>query len=234
MKFAAVSDLHYPVFSKLFIKSLEKLSKDIEFFILAGDIASKGSFEFFAKVVELIKKYFPNIDIYACFGNEEYDEEHENLKKIKEVVFLEDELKIVNIKTTKIALIGTRGVIDKPTPWQRKNISNIINVYRQRIEKIKNLILEAKGKAETIILFSHYAPTYSTLKGERKEIYPFLGSIKMEKVIRETKPDIAVHGHAHNGTGFCVINTTRIYNVALPLNKKITTIDLYKGLERFW
>lgn len=234
MRFAAVSDVHYPIFSELFTNGLENLKHELEFFILAGDITSRGSVEFYRKVVDLIKKYFPDIEIYACFGNEEYDQEHENLKKIREVVFLNDELKIIETNTTKIALIGTRGVIDKPTPWQMKNIPNITKIYKQRIERIKDLIIEGKKKAEIVVLFSHYAPTYSTLKGEKREIYPFLGSLKMEKVLVDTKPEIVVHGHAHHGSSFSLLNGIRVYNVALPLNKKIITIDIYTGLESFW
>lgn len=234
MKFAAVADIHYPFFSEIFEKALENVKKKPQFFILAGDITSKGSVERYEKVIEIIKEFFPGIEIYACFGNEEYQQKWEELKKIKEVVFLNDELKVVEIGETKIALIGSRGVIDKPTPWQKKNIPEIEKIYEKRIEKLKKLITKAREKAEKVVLFSHYAPTYATLKGERKEVYPFLGSLKMEKVIRETKPDIAVHGHAHHGSSFSLINTTRVYNAALPLNKKITIIDIHKELEKFW
>ncbi len=234
MGLMAVSDVHFPVFRELFKSALEKLKTSPEIFLFAGDIASKGRQEYYAKAVEIVKEKFPSVKIYACFGNEEYDQEHDNLKKITHIRFLEEEMVLERVNSEKIAIIGTRGIIDKPTPWQRKNIPEIEKVYEDRLRKVGEMLKKARQKAGVVLLLTHYAPTYVTLKGEKKQAYPFLGSKKMERLIKTLSPEIVVHGHAHHGTRFAVFERIRIYNVALPLNRKIVTIDIHTGLEKFW
>jgi Icc-related predicted phosphoesterase len=46
----------------------------------------------------------------------------------------------------------------------------------------------------------HYAPIPETLKGERLEIYPFLGSHLLAGAIERGGADLVLHGHAHGGT----------------------------------
>ncbi len=236
MLIAAVSDIHYPKFFNIFSKSLENVRK-ADIFILAGDIANKGNVVGYQKVVNMIRKKFGDIEIFACFGNEEYDEKHEELKKIPGVEFFEEKVKIVKDKFGKtFAFLGTRGVLDKPTTWQLRNIPNIKEVYAKRMERIKALLKESKNRADFVIFFSHYAPSYLTLEGERKEVYPNLASKNMEKILLEFPPDIVIHGHAHHGKSFSFLKGIPIYNVALPLNKRITLIDssTIGGLKRFW
>jgi Icc-related predicted phosphoesterase len=45
----------------------------------------------------------------------------------------------------------------------------------------------------------HYAPVKDTVKGERPEIYPFLGSYLLAEAVDAARADLVVHGHAHNG-----------------------------------
>ncbi len=237
MLVAAVSDVHYPKFFKEFLNSLNSLEQDVKFFILAGDIVNKGDVAGYKVVVNKIKEKFSQAKILACFGNEEYEEAQEALRKIREVKFLEEETFFAaDERGKKIAFIGTRGVLDKPTSWQKRNIPDITEIYEKRREKIKFLLEQARKKAELVVFFSHYAPTYLTLEGEPRTVWPSLGSKFMEEVLLETLPDLVIHGHAHHGKNFSFLSEIPIYNVALPLTKKITVINLEKlgGLKRFW
>src|SRR5262249_41566389 len=54
--------------------------------------------------------------------------------------------------------------------------------------------------AEVRIALTHYAPVPDTLQGERREIYPFLGSRFLAEAIDATGADLALHGHAHLGS----------------------------------
>jgi Icc-related predicted phosphoesterase len=47
---------------------------------------------------------------------------------------------------------------------------------------------------------THYAPVEDTLVGERLEIYPFMGSYLLAQAIDDGGADLAIHGHAHNGS----------------------------------
>jgi Icc-related predicted phosphoesterase len=64
----------------------------------------------------------------------------------------------------------------------------------------------------------HYSPIEETLRGERLEIYPFLGSYLLAEAIDDAGCDVAFHGHAHHGTERGVTaGGTRVRNVAQPV-----------------
>ncbi len=229
MKILAFSDVHYPDY-------FDYLNIDTEpdIVIMAGDIIEYGNVKDFRKVVRKIRDFGYNGDILACFGNTEYDEIKEKIKEENpDVIFLEESYFLKEHEGKKIGFFGTRGILDKPTIWQMKNIPDIEKNYEEKMEKIERGLNELKNKVDHIVYFSHYAPTYKTLEGERKEIYPYLGSKKLEKIITKIKPDLVIHGHAHYGKAYDEIENIPIYNVALPLNKKPVVITLEKGLFRW-
>jgi len=64
----------------------------------------------------------------------------------------------------------------------------------------------------------HYSPIEETLRGERLEIYPFLGSYLLAEALDDAGCDVAFHGHAHHGTERGVTaGGTRVRNVAQPV-----------------
>jgi hypothetical protein len=64
----------------------------------------------------------------------------------------------------------------------------------------------------------HYAPVVATVKGEPLEVYPFLGSSRLEEPINRYSVTAVFHGHAHHGR---VEGRTHravpVYNVAWSL-----------------
>jgi Icc-related predicted phosphoesterase len=235
-KIAAVSDVHSPLFFEIFKASLETI-KEPKIFFLLGDIYERGySMKEYRKVVEAIRKKF-TCPIVACFGNDEFEQDYEKIKADNpEVIFLVDEKWEGEIDGRSIDIVGTKGCLDKPTWWQKRNIPNIEGIYRERLERIRNLLNSLK--AEIKILISHYALTYKTLEGEKPERFGGLGCKKFEKILIETKPTLAMHGHSHHGKPFTWVNSVPVFNVAIPLNKSVVEIDIdnlpKRGLEKFW
>ena len=64
----------------------------------------------------------------------------------------------------------------------------------------------------------HYSPIAGTVEGEPPEIYPYLGSSRLEEPLIRYPVDVVFHGHAHHGTleGKTVGGVT-VYNVSLSL-----------------
>ena len=64
----------------------------------------------------------------------------------------------------------------------------------------------------------HYAPVRDTVEGEPLEIFPYLGSSRLEEPLGRYPVDVVFHGHAHNGRleGRTVARTP-VRNVSLPL-----------------
>ena len=65
---------------------------------------------------------------------------------------------------------------------------------------------------------------------EDPEIFPFLGSSRLEEPINRFRANAVFHGHAHNGTSDGVTATgIPVYNVSAPLLRK--TGKLYRIVE---
>jgi Icc-related predicted phosphoesterase len=68
------------------------------------------------------------------------------------------------------------------------------------------------------IALTHYSPVEDTLRGERLEIYPFLGCWLLAEAIDTAGADVAFHGHAHRGAERGVTpGGVRVRNVAEPV-----------------
>ncbi len=181
-----------------------------------------------------VRQAFPGSRLVAVFGNEEYhDREEEYRRAYPFVDWLNDEYKVYDCWGLGIAVIGTRGAIDRLTTWQRKHMPWLEDVYRRRPSIIAKLIDKARREADKIIVLSHYGLAKETIVGEPPRLWPYLYSRAMERVIREKKPDAAVHGHAHRGTPKAMISGVPVYNVALPLNRKPVRVTFRIGLDVF-
>jgi Icc-related predicted phosphoesterase len=235
-KLIATSDIHSPRYLQLFKESLQRLRNERWcLFILAGDLIDKGRVEMLSPVLKLIDDKFRDITLVAVFGNEEYNEVREKLRKsFSRILWLDDEYKVFDCGEASLAIVGTQGSLDRLTSWQRKHKPFLKNVYDERVRKVRELIIEAKKEADYVVLVSHYALSKKNLVGEDPRFWPEMYSSKMERVIAETKPDVAIHGHAHNGSRFSMVAGVPVYNVALPLNRAIVEVKPRLGLEAFF
>jgi Icc-related predicted phosphoesterase len=68
------------------------------------------------------------------------------------------------------------------------------------------------------VVLLHYSPIRETVQGEDPEIFPFLGSSRLENPINQFNVSVVFHGHAHNGqpTGKTSAQIP-VFNVALPV-----------------
>jgi len=69
-----------------------------------------------------------------------------------------------------------------------------------------------------LVALLHYSPVQQTVEGEPLEIYPFVGSSRLEEPISRFPVSLVVHGHAHRGQleGATKSNVP-VYNVSMPL-----------------
>ena len=214
-----------------------KKAREPDLLLFAGDMYDFQAPEAYGLILDFIKMREWKCPIVAVFGNHEFDEEKKEIMKIakKRITFLDDDSTVLKINDRKVGIVGSRGSLDAPTWWQFSNIPGIKDEYKERLTCIEKLLnsLECDIK----ILLTHYSPTYKTLKGESKSIYPYLGSEKLEKILAKTRPTFAVHGHAHNGIPLAFVDSVPVFNVSLEINKKLVEIDpdsLPKtGLKRF-
>ncbi len=179
-----------------------------------------------APIVEKLKEADLKCPIVSCFGNDDYDSIKESLRTQGEgtIIFLEDELMTFTIQGRKVAIIGSRGVLDQPTFWQSRNITGIRNQYTERVVILDSLLTEANALNAYTILLTHYASTFVTLKGEPNRDFAQMGSQRVEELLQRHIPKLVIHGHAHRGQRKAKVNKIQVYNVALPLNREIVVI----------
>ena len=226
----ASSDIHSPRYLAQFLRSLETREGRACLFRLAGDIVDRGRVEAARPVVNAISSRYPETRIVAVFGNEEYHDLEDKFRRLyPEVDWLDDEYRVYDCGGRSVAVVGTRGALDRLTSWQRRNMPWLERVYRERPRIVAELLDRARSEAEFVVLLSHYGLSRATLRGEDPRIYPYLYSSLMERVVTAKKPDAAIHGHAHKGTPKAIISGVPVYNVAFPLVKSPVTIPLRKA-----
>ena len=65
------------------------------------------------------------------------------------------------------------------------------------------------------IALLHYSPVEATLVGEPERLWLVLGADRLAGPIRQHRPQLVVHGHAHNGSFEGEIDGVPVYNVAV-------------------
>ena len=79
----------------------------------------------------------------------------------------------------------------------------------------------AKLRTPNRIVLLHYAPIPATVEGEVREIYPFLGSSRLEDPINRHGCAAVFHGHAHQGAREGKTHTgIPVFNVSLNLLRR--------------
>jgi len=233
MLVAACADIHTPQYLEQFSVALRSIGR-IDLLLLAGDLVLKNDFQQLPSLIEAIRRTYRG-PIVACFGNEEYDQDKDKYREYRDIKWLEEEAELIQTGEGEIGIIGSRGSLDRPTFWQRKNLPEIWKVYKERVEKIDTLLATLRTKIK--IVLTHYAPTYRTLEGEKESAWPEMACRKFEEIIARRQPDVWIHGHAHKGRVSQVeIGKTLVANVSFPARGHVVTIELprKRGLEKFF
>jgi Icc-related predicted phosphoesterase len=237
MRLAAVGDIHGHENLEAFRHDLERLGP-VDLFLLAGDTTERNNIDAFGEVLEAIRARV-KAPIWAVFGNNEYDHDLATYRARYAAAFglrfLQDESAVFASGETHIRIVGSRGSLDRPTYWQRKNMPHLEGEYRRRVETLDHLL----AGEDAPILLTHYPPTYATMGGEKEAWRPELGCKALEPVLLRRRPTLVIHGHIHKGIPYAELRPPRrtldayaessgpipVHNVAYPVRKSISVFD---------
>lgn len=231
----AFGDTHAPLYVHYLSESLKRLDLKTELVLVAGDVVAKGDWRMCRQVEELLRKFSPEAMVIGVFGNEDYEEVRDRIREeCNSILWLEDDAAEVNVYGMKVRVVGTTGILDEPTRWQRRNIPRIREIYGRRLEKVKELL--GKGGGDLTVLLTHYPPRCRTLTGEDERFWREMSSERLTELLRKQSVDLVVHGHLHNSIVHRDrIGITPVYNVSLPATKSVTVIELKRtGLAQFF
>ncbi|MGY5859560.1 MAG: metallophosphoesterase [Candidatus Thorarchaeota archaeon] len=215
MRIAAVGDIHCPRFFPIFERSLREIEPP-DVFLLAGDIVNRGKANEYPVVVNAIDSIHGQVPIIACFGNEDNELYHEQeiIELMGErVTFLDNSTVSLSIRGSTLGVVGVSIVSEKV-----KDVGTMRAIFEDRARMISDSLKELADVSDYTIILSHYSPLVET---------EIAFSWWFSEAVKNIKPSLIIHGHIHNSTkNEVMVESTPVYNVALPAVGSITTLDL--------
>jgi len=223
MRIAAVGDVHCDRNSGGGLQALfAEAAKRADVLVLCGDLTQKGLPDEARILVRELKA--ATIPVLAVLGNHDFESnEQEALTAILE----EGGVSVLDGETWERGEVGFAGVKGfgggfgetSLAPWGEAALKAFVQEATQETLKLERALASLRTARRVAVL--HYAPIAGTVAGEPREIYPFLGSSRLEEPLDRYRADLTLHGHAHKGA---FQGATRgghpVYNVALPLLKE--------------
>jgi Icc-related predicted phosphoesterase len=105
-------------------------------------------------------------------------------------------------------------------PWGEDIIKLFVQEALNEALKLETALARLQTDHRVVLL--HYSPIEGTVEGEPREIFPYLGSSRLEEPLTRYPVDAVFHGHAHHGTAEGHTRTgVPVYNVSLSLLQRL-------------
>jgi len=220
VRVAALADLHCTKTSQGAFQALfSRVSESADILLIAGDLTDYGLPEE-ARVLarELASVRIP---IAAVLGN--HDVESDKQQEVR-AILADAGVVILDGDACELHGIGIAGVKGfgggfgqrALGPWGEPIIKAYVHEAVNEALKLEAAL--ARLRTNRLVALLHYAPIQQTVDGEPLEIYPFLGSSRLEEPLSRYPVSLVLHGHAHRGQleGRTKSNVG-VYNVSMPL-----------------
>jgi Icc-related predicted phosphoesterase len=207
-------------------QAFAELEGKADLVLLAGDLTTYGEPEQAQVLAEAAGGL--SIPVVAVLGNHDWhaDRSEQVAETLREagIEVLERAWTVVGVNGVDVGVVGTKGFVggfpdsalpDFGEPLLRK-------VYAETSAEVEALDqgLRAVARCPLRIVLLHYAPTATTLEGEPRGIFAFLGSDRLARPIAEHTPDLVLHGHGHAGRFEGFIGAVPVYNVSVPVMRR--------------
>jgi Icc-related predicted phosphoesterase len=221
VRIAAVGDLHFgrtghgPPLRTLFADVVERA----DILALCGDLTDSGEpDEARALTRALASATIPTV---AVLGNHDWES-----GKIEEVthILCDAGVHVLDGTTYEVLGVGFAGVKGFAGgfgrgalgPWGEGIIKQFVQEALNEALRLETALARLHSERRVVLL--HYSPIEGTVVGEPKEIYPYLGSSRLEEPLSRYPVDAVFHGHAHHGTADArTKNGVPVYNVSMSL-----------------
>lgn len=243
IRIAAMGDIHFGVDSAGTLRPhLADIEEKADVLLIAGDLTRCGSAEEGAVLAsELEGVEVPTVTV---LGNHDYEVEQESriVAQLRDagVHVLDSANHVVEVGDFRLGITGVKGFGGGfagacGSDFGEPVMKAFIRHTKEASARLQELLTELDTDVRVALL--HYSPVEETLRGERLEIYPFLGSYLLAEAVDSAGADLVLHGHAHNGVekgitpgGITVRNVAQsvikhAYNVYLIDDSKMTQSD---------
>jgi len=220
VRVAAAADLHCTRTSQgAFQLLFARIAEAADILLLAGDLTDYGLPE---EATVLAKELAAlRIPAAAVLGN--HDVESGREQEVRQIL-TDSGLTVLDGDACELLGIGIAGVKGfgggfgrrALGPWGETIIKQFVREAVDEALKLEAAL--ARLRTKHMIALLHYSPIQQTVEGEPLEIFPFLGSSRLEEPIGRYPVSLVLHGHAHRGQ---IEGTTQagvpVYNVSMPL-----------------
>ena len=224
IRIAAVSDIHYAKNSQGSLQPLfAQITESADILVIPGDLTDYGLAEE-ARILARDLTASVKIPIVAVLGNHDY--ESDQIDDVRAII-TDAGVHLLDGDAVEIHGIGFAGVKGFAGgfgrgalgPWGEHTIKHFVQEAVNEALKLESAL--ARLTTERRIAVLHYAPIRETVEGEPVEIYPWLGSSRLEEPLTRFEVDAVFHGHAHKGAPEGRTSTgIPVYNVSISVLKE--------------
>ena len=224
VRLAAVGDVHCTKTSQGALQPLfQQVNDSADILLLCGDLTDYGLPEE-AQVLAKELTASLKIPVVAVLGNHDFESgQAEEVGRILQ----EGGVRVLDGDGCEVHGIGFAGVKGFAggfgqralEPWGEESIKRFVHEAIDEALKLEKAISRLQTPQRIVVL--HYSPIRATVEGEPPEIFPFLGSSRLEDPLNRHPVTAIFHGHAHHGSPEGrTQQDVPVYNVALPLLRR--------------
>jgi len=221
LRIAAIGDLHVSRHSQgAFQPLFTHITANADVLVLCGDFTDYGLPDE-ARILARELTAGVKIPVVAVLGNHDFEGGKQG--EIREIL-ADAGVAVLDGEATEIEGVGFAGVKGfcggfgrgALGPWGEQSVKRFVQEAVDEAMKLEAAL--ARLRTERRIALMHYAPIRGTVEGEPPEIFPYLGSSRLEEPINRYRVTAVFHGHAHRGAPEGRTSTgIPVYNVAMPL-----------------
>ena len=223
-RIAAVADLHFGRHPAEFYTPLFAAANEADVLVVCGDLTDHGRLDQAQGLARLITQQ-ARTPIVAVLGN--HDFENGQADAVRDTLTAAG-VRVLDGESVTVAGVGFAGVKGfcggfgprALGPWGEPIIKAFVQETLAEALKLETALSRLRSTPRIALL--HYSPVASTVAGEPEEIYPFLGSSRLEEPLIRLGVAAVFHGHAHHGRLHG--QTTQgapVFNVSLPLLQRL-------------
>jgi Icc-related predicted phosphoesterase len=221
LRIAALGDIHVSKTSQgTFQPIFSQITNTADVLLLCGDFTDYGLPEE-ARVLARELTTATKIPVIAVLGNHDYESgQQDEIRRI----LTDAGVVVLDGEATEVHGVGFAGVKGFAGgfgrgalgPWGEAVIKRFVQEAVDEALKLESALARLRTHRRVALL--HYSPIRGTVEGEHLEIYPYLGSSRLEEPINRYRVNAVFHGHAHRGSPEGRTATgVPVYNVAMPL-----------------
>ena len=237
VRLVALADLHFGRHRPdTYPPVLTAAASDAEIVVLCGDLTDHGRTEEADGLARMLKETV-HLPIVAVLGNHDYESGQESALRD---IFTAAGVHMLDGDAVEIKGIGFAGAkgfcggfgARALGPWGETLIKSFVQETIAEALKLETAL--ARLRSSTRIAVLHYAPVASTVEGEPLEIFPFLGSSRLEEPLVRYDVTAVFHGHAHHGQPEGRTSSgAPVFNVSLPLLQRTHPEAPFRRFDAF-